>query len=155
MFNFLTQKEQLFNERKNREALAAKQEKTDVASAIAFVTLAEAGAIDEVTSTENIDVFSPWAEGIAYPVGAIRSFNGILYRCVQAHTSQIDWMPDETPSLWTEIGDPAEEWPAWSQPVGAHDAYNAGDKVSYNEKHWISTMDGNVFAPGVYGWDEV
>ena len=51
--------------------------------------------------------------------------------------------------------DPAEEWPEWSQPVGAHDAYNAGDKVSHNGKHWTSAMDGNVWEPGTYGWDEI
>ena len=59
-----------------------------------------------------------------------------------------------TPALWSKVGDPAEEWPAWSQPLGAHDAYNAGDKVSHNGKHWTSDTDGNVWEPGVYGWTE-
>ena len=42
-----------------------------------------------------------------------------------------------------------------SDLIGAHDAYNAGDKVSHNEKHWISNQDGNVWEPGAYGWTEV
>ena len=50
--------------------------------------------------------------------------------------------------------DPAEAWPAWSQPTGAHDAYGAGDRVSHNGKHWTSDADGNVWEPGVYGWTE-
>ena len=58
-------------------------------------------------------------------------------------------------SLWKEIGDPAAEWPEWSQPIGAVDAYALGDKVSHNDKHWISTCDSNVWEPGVYGWEEV
>ena len=47
-----------------------------------------------------------------------------------------------------------EEWPEWVQPTGAHDAYGVGDKVTYNGKHYISTMDGNVWSPDAYpaGW---
>lgn len=48
-----------------------------------------------------------------------------------------------------------EEYPAWVQPTGAHDAYPQGAKVSYNGKKWVSTVSGNVWAPGVYGWEEV
>ena len=121
---------------------------------IAFVTLAESGAIDEVTATEHTDVFSPWAEGMKYVAGNLRTYGDKLYKCVQNHTSQADWTPDVTPALWVLAGDPAEEWPAWSQPVGAHDAYNKGDKCSHNEKHWISDVDSNVWEPSVYGWTE-
>ena len=49
---------------------------------------------------------------------------------------------------------PAEEWPEWSQPLGAHDAYSKGAKVSHNGKHWISDLDANVWEPGQYGWTE-
>ena len=48
----------------------------------------------------------------------------------------------------------AQEWPVWSQPTGAHDAYSAGDRVSHNGKHWTSNADGNVWEPGVYGWTQ-
>ena len=48
-----------------------------------------------------------------------------------------------------------EEWPAWVQPTGAHDAYAKGAKVSHNDKHWISEVDDNTWEPGVYGWTEV
>ena len=154
MFKFKTQKDQMLEVRKKSEALNARQDKVDVASSIAFVTLAETGAFDEQTATEHIDLFSPWAEGIAYEMGNIRSYEGELYRCVQAHTSQSDWTPDKVPALWVKIGDPAVEFPEWSQPVGAHDAYAKGDKVSYGGKHWESTVDNNVWQPGVYGWTE-
>lgn len=46
-------------------------------------------------------------------------------------------------------------YPAWSQPIGSHDAYAAGDKVTHNEKKWVSTCNANVWEPGVYGWEEV
>lgn len=121
---------------------------------IMFVTMAEAGSIDDVTAAEHADFFSPWAYPVGYTKGNIRRYNGALYRCLSDHNSQADWTPDAAPSLWVGISDPAEEWPKWSQPVGAHDAYSAGAKVSHNGKHWISTTDGNVWEPGVYGWTE-
>jgi len=121
---------------------------------IVFVTLAEAGQLDDVTATEHLSQFSEWEYPVAYTVGQIRRYDTKLYRCAQAHTSQESWAPSLTPALWTAIGDPAEEWPDWSQPIGAHDAYATGDKVSYSGKHWVSTCDGNVWSPGTYGWTE-
>ena len=90
---------------------------------IVFVTLAEAGSIDDATAAEHADLFAEWAYPVAYKVGQIRRYNGALYKCVQDHTSQAEWTPDTASSLWAGTSDPAEEWPAWSQPVGAHDAY--------------------------------
>lgn len=121
---------------------------------IMFVTMAEAGSIDDVTAAEHADLFTPWAVPAAYKAGQIRRHNGALYRCLQDHTSQADWTPDSAVSLWVAVSDPAEEWPAWSQPVGAHDAYSAGAKVSHQGKHWTSSADGNVWEPGVFGWTE-
>lgn len=155
MFKFISVTQQMLRERRRNEALQAKQETIESASSIAFVTLAETGTIDEVTATEHTELFSPWVEGITYDIGTIRRYEDVLYRCVQAHTSQSDWTPDNTPALWVKIGDPVVEFPEWSQPIGAHDAYNKGDKVSYNDKHWVSTIDANVWKPGVYGWEEV
>lgn len=123
-------------------------------ASIAFVTLAELGSIDDVTAGEHAEVFSPWEPRVHYKAGSIRRFGDGLYRCVQDHTSQEDWTPDTAASLWARISDPAEEWPEWSRPVGAHDAYRKGDKVSHNGKHWTSDVDGNVWEPGVYGWTE-
>ena len=57
--------------------------------------------------------------------------------------------------MWTQIGNPQEEYPEWYQPIGAHDAYSMGDKVSHNSKHWKSTVNNNVWEPGVYGWEEI
>lgn len=125
------------------------------AAAIAFVVLAESGQIDNVTASEQAALFAPWTPGVKYEVGNLRQYNGTLYRCVQEHTSQEDWTPDAAASLWSATSDPAEEWPEWSQPIGAHDAYEAGDKVSHAGKHWTSDQDGNVWEPGAYGWTEV
>ena len=130
-------------------------EKTNTTNGIVFVTMAEAGSIDPVTAAEHADLFAEWAYPITYTVGQIRRYNGTLYKCVQAHTSQADWAPPAAPSLWSLTADPTEEWPEWIQPIGAHDAYDLGAKVSHNGKHWTSDVAANVWEPGVYGWTEV
>lgn len=126
---------------------------------IAFVVLAENGTIDEVTAGEHMDVFAAWEPDVDYVIGNLRTYGADgaqkLYRCVQNHHSQADWTPDKAVSLWATASDPAIEFPEWSQPIGAHDAYMKGDKVSHNEKHWESDVDNNVWEPEVYGWHEV
>ena len=123
---------------------------------IAFVTLCESESIDEVTASEHSTLFAQWAPGVSYVQNQIRKYNDKLYKCLQTHTSQEGWEPDSAPSLWKTIGDPTDEYPEWSQPVGAGDGYQLGDKVSHNEKHWVSIFDGeNIWEPGIYGWEEV
>ena len=52
--------------------------------------------------------------------------------------------------------EPADEWPEWVQPTGAHDAYHVGDKITYNGKHYTCAMDNCVWTPDAYpqGWHE-
>ena len=101
------------------------------------------------------ELFPRWdGNGHEYKTGDRVDYMGKLYKCLQNHTSQADWTPDKAVSLWVEIPDPSIEWPEWKQPTGAHDAYAKGDKVSHNDKHWISDIDANTYEPGVYGWSE-
>lgn len=112
-------------------------------------------ASDAVLLAQPMAMYDEWsADSVAYTLNDIRQYNGLLYRCVQAHTSQATWTPEAAASLWTRIADPAQEWPEWIQPTGAHNAYAKGAKVSHNGKHWISDVDANVWEPGVYGWTE-
>ena len=105
---------------------------------------------DEAETVTSL--FDEWKTGKAYSVGDRCRYAELLYRCVQAHTSQADWTPPATPALWVRTS--TEEWPEWIQPTGAHDAYSKGSKVSHNGKHWISEIDANVWEPGAYGWAE-
>lgn len=97
--------------------------------------------------------FHEWKPGIDYNLGDRMRYNLLLYKCVTAHTSQVGWEPPNAPSLWSRIGE--GDIPEWLQPTGAHDAYALGDKVMHNGKKWQSTVDGNIWEPGVYGWDEI
>lgn len=103
------------------------------------------------TALNGVELFPMWVIGRAYATGDRVQYGGTLYKCVQTHTSQADWTPDATPALW--VGVSIDEYPEWVQPTGAHDAYNTGDKVSYNGKHYVCTIDANTYAPDVYGWD--
>ena len=110
-----------------------------------------AGAqLDDAAALDAMAIYPAWEIGTAYAVNDRRRYGANLYKCVQAHTSQADWTPDAVPALWVKVS--VEEWPEFVQPTGAHDAYNTGDKVSYNGKHYVCTIDSNTYAPDVYGW---
>jgi hypothetical protein len=113
----------------------------------AAVSLTDEDALDAV------ELYPIWQINTAYAVSDRIRHDGILYRCVQSHTSQADWTPDKTPALWTVVS--LDEWPEWVQPTGAQDAYALGAKVSHKDAHWTSDYDNNTWEPSVYGWNEV
>lgn len=112
---------------------------------------AAASAMTDENALTAVELFPVWTVSKVYSAGDRVRYDGTLYKCVQAHSSQADWTPDATPALWVVVS--IDEYPEWVQPTGAHDAYNTGDKVSYNGKHYISTIDANTYAPDVYGWE--
>lgn len=138
-----------------KEDIADAQEDAEQAQEVVLLTrdfLPDAVAL---TLPEIYDEWNP--DGIAYigkdtatedkPASIVRR-NSALYRCLQSHTSQESWTPENSPSLWVLIDDPAIEWPEWKQPTGAHDAYSIGAKVSHNGKKWISQIEANTVEPG-------
>lgn len=78
-----------------------------------------------------------------------------LYQVLQDHTSAAEWTPDAAPSLYKAIGVTEDGYAEWVQPLGASDAYDTGDVVSYNGTLYVSIIDGNVWAPDAYpqGWE--
>ena len=125
-----------------------------------------AQSLSDDEAMEVATVFPAWQTSTAYKLNEMVTFgeNEVgdpqLYRCVLAHTSQSNWTPDITPALWTSIGLAPDNIPIWSQPTGAHDAYNTGDKVHYPDKDgpvYQSLIDGNIYSPEAYpaGWELV
>ena len=113
-----------------------------------------AGAkLDDAIALDAMALYPLWKTDVAYAIGQRVRYGDKLYKCVQAHTSQGDWMPSATPALWVRVS--VEEWPEWVQPTGAHDAYAKGDKVTYKGKRYISLIDGNTYSPDAYpaGWE--
>lgn len=121
----------------------------------ALIEQAAASLSDEVALT-GVELFPHWnGDGVEYKVDERVSYNGILYKCLQAHTSQTTWTPTDAPSLWAKVLIPNPEViPEWEQPDSTN-PYMTGDKVTHNGKTWQSDIDNNVWEPGVYGWSEV
>ena len=122
-----------------------------------------ATSLTDEQAMEVVAIYDPWQIGKSYAVGEFLTYgkNGVgdpqLYKVAQTHTSQADWTPDTTAALYTAIGLDDSGYPVWSQPTGAHDAYNKGDIVNYNGTLYKSLIDGNVYSPDAYqaGWEVV
>lgn len=107
-------------------------------ASIAFVALAESGKLDEVTASEHAELFAEWAYPIAYTVGQLRRYNGKLYKCVQAHTSQEGWNPSLTPAMWTVVD--VTHAGTLDDPIPAA----RGMEYEYG-KHYLDPEDGAVY----------
>ena len=119
-----------------------------------------AASLSDEKAMEVATIYDPWKVGKAYSPGEFFTYgeNAVgdpqLYKVAQEHTAQADWTPDATPALYVAIGLDDSGYPVWSQPTGAHDAYNKGDIVDYNGTLYRSLIDGNVYSPDSYpaGW---
>lgn len=111
--------------------------------------------LSDEAALNGIELFPQWEPNHLYQVNERIQYSGKLYRVIQQHTSQLDWTPDITPALFTEVAPPGAI-PVWVQPLGAQDTYQTGDKVHYpdaNSPIYISVVDNNSWAPTVYGWE--
>ena len=59
--------------------------------------------VDDNTVLRMTELYPEWVEGVDYATGYKVQHGGRLWRCVQAHTSQTGWEPENAPALWTEI----------------------------------------------------
>jgi len=115
--------------------------------------LIRADLLTEAELTEIAGHYPAWDSTATYEVDDLASHNGLVYKCLQAHAAQVDWTPDAVPALW-RIAAPSGVILEWVQPTGAQDAYNMGDRVTYNGSVYESTIDANVWRPDAYpeGW---
>jgi hypothetical protein len=117
----------------------------------------EEQVIEIATLYPKYEVGKTYVQGTYITFGKNSTGDPQLYKVVQNHTSQEDWIPNTTPSLYEPIGLNSEGVPMWSKPSGSHDAYNIGDIVDYNGTLYKSLIDGNVYSPEEYpsGWEEI
>ncbi len=59
--------------------------------------------VDDETALRMKLFYPEWAVGVTYDVGFKLQYGDTLYRVVQAHTSQADWPPYTSTSLFTVI----------------------------------------------------
>lgn len=113
-----------------------------------------AGSLTDEDALEAIDLFPQWRIGVAYAKDTRVKFENILYKCLQAHTSQEAWTPTAAPSLWAKVLIPDENViPEWEQPDSTN-AYMKGDKVMFEGQVYESAIDNNIWSPAAYpaGW---
>ena len=83
---------------------------------------------EELLSIQPVLDGRAWRPDLAVQVGDVFSFNASLWRCLQAHTTQSDWLPDCTPALWRKVEVIHEdEVRVWQTGVD----YIVGDEVAY------------------------
>ena len=116
----------------------------------------------------DADGVYPYVYNMGIYTGMLVRDEGVVYRSITGtweRPTELLYRPADVPALLTPVGHdtpggggtdtpPADEWPDWVQPTGAHDAYAAGAKVTYDGKHWVSDVNANVWMPGVYGWTQ-
>lgn len=113
-------------------------------------------AVPDVAALKMTDYFPGWdSASHDYKVGDRVTYDGTLYKCLQAHTSQETWTPTDAPSLWAKVLVTGTENtpPEWQQPDSTN-PYMTGDRVTLNGKIYESTIDNNVWKPDEYpdGW---
>lgn len=136
----LTKEEQLENQR-------------NLALTFFAETLSDAQALQVPMLFDEFD-----GNGVAYEVGKRIMFEGVLYKVIQAHTSQADWTPAAAPSLFAKVINETIDGsiPEFEQPDSTN-PYMKGDRVIFNGKIYESLIDNNVYSPSDYpaGWKEI
>ena len=123
------------------------------------------GALTDEQRESINSIYPTWEVDTEYTEGDVVNYDNSLYKVVQAHTSQSDWKPTDTPAIYTpylNVNIETDEGSVdiisdFTQPTGAHDAYNLGDKVLYNGSTYESAIDNNVYSPEAYpqGWTKL
>lgn len=111
-------------------------------------------SLSDEDAIEAVNLFPNWNDNEAYEVGQRVQYNGTLYKCLQAHTSQSAWTPTDAPSLWAKVLIPDENViPEWEQPDSTN-SYMIGDKVMFEGQVYESVINNNIWSPAAYpaGW---
>ena len=111
-------------------------------------------SLTDEDALEAVNLFPNWTIGVAYKIDDRVRYEELLYKCLQAHTSQDAWTPTAAPSLWAKVLIPDEnEIPEWEQPDSTN-AYQIGDKVMFEGHIYESVIPNNIWSPSAYpaGW---
>ena len=149
----------LYDEEKYNNYVNSQIEQQELGNAMSLQSqLLQTMVLNNVTDEQAYimkSLYSNWSgENIEYKKDEKVQYNNKLYKVIQNHTSQFGWAPDTQKSLFVEIAPSEIEYPDFRQPTMSEDAYNIGDKITYNGKKYISIINANVWSPDDYpsGW---
>ena len=97
--------------------------------------------VDDNTALRMTTFYPEWAENTEYTIGYKVQRNGKLWRCLQAHTSQIGWEPENAPALWTEICETHSGTLEDPIPYSGNMALESGKYYSQDGKVYRCTRD--------------
>ena len=113
---------------------------------------------DDVVALTIQEFYDIWVANVNYVKGQYINHEGVLYKVLQDHMSQEDWMPNVASSLFAKLlVDPSGETILdWVQPDSTN-AYMKGDKVKFEGSVYESLIDNNIWSPSAYptGWKVV
>lgn len=155
-----------FNPSKALEDLAKRQEEQEKSIKSILKTITLAKDLSDGQKEEILSRYEEYQEDKKYKEGDKFTFDGKIYEVIQEHRSQTTWIPSSTPALYKEFlnvkikdeaGNESEVVAEFKQPTGAHDAYQKGDKVSFEGAIYESIIDANTFSPDAFadGWKKI
>ena len=97
--------------------------------------------VDDNTALRMLEFYPEWASDTDYTAGYKVQRNGKLWRCLQAHTSQIGWEPENAASLWTEICESHAGTLEDPIPYNGNMALESGKYYSQDGKIYRCTRD--------------
>ena len=97
--------------------------------------------VDDNTALRMLTFYPEWASDTDYTAGYKVQRGGKLWRCIQAHTSQIGWEPENAASLWTEICESHAGTLEDPIPYNGNMALESGKYYSQNSKIYRCTRD--------------
>lgn len=112
--------------------------------------------VDDATASRMVDYYPEWATGRSYATGIMVQYGGVLYKCVQAHTSQTGWAPDATPALWDAV-QYRNGYRVIPETITATGAFELGECGWWGDHLYKSLVATNVWTPEAYaaGWEVI
>ena len=121
----------------------------EIQSAMVAVAQIQAQNLTDSQALGVQAIYPEWSgDSVAYSKDYKAQKDGVLYKCVQAHTSQSDWAPGVAPSLWAAIASDSNTGTK-DNPIPVPDTvatagmeYSRGKYYSYVGKTYLMNRQG-------------
>ena len=140
----LTQEEIAKIESAVAEQMAAEHARPMTMEEVVRLTISKTiNAIDiaDDTALRMVEFYPEWASGVAYTAGYRIQHSGKLWRCLQAHTAQNGWEPENAASLWTEICESHDGTKYDPIPYNGNMALQSGKYYTQNNILYLCNRD--------------
>ena len=97
--------------------------------------------VDDQTALRMAAFYPEWVEGQACAAGYKAQRGGNLWRCLQAHTAQTGWEPENAASLWTEICESHDGTKYDPIPYGGNMALESGKYYTQSGMTYLCSRD--------------